>query len=111
MRIGELAAKTGASPRSLRHYESVGLIRSERLSNGYRDYAEDQIEQVAVIRDLLAAGLTLKAITVVAPCYDADGIPNRCRTAAARISAEIARLDQRSAELAVARGRLAALQR
>lgn len=68
MRIGQLAEATGTSPRSLRHYESAGLIRSARLSNGYRDYEDDQVEQVATIRDLLAAGLSLDAIGVVAPC-------------------------------------------
>lgn len=111
MRIGRLAEVTGASPRSLRHYESAGLIRSARLANGYRDYEEDQVEQVAVIRDLLAAGLSLDAIAVVAPCYDADGIPTRCEAATARIDAEIARLDQRAAQLAIARRHLGALRK
>ncbi|MFJ4262371.1 MerR family transcriptional regulator [Paenarthrobacter nicotinovorans] len=111
MRIGRLAQITGASPRSLRHYESAGLIRSHRLANGYRDYEEDQVRQVALIRDLLAAGLALDAIAVVAPCHDIDGIAPRCEVASARIDAEIAKLDQRAAELALARSRLRALRK
>ncbi|RZS62589.1 DNA-binding transcriptional MerR regulator [Xylanimonas ulmi] len=110
MRIGRLAQITGASPRSLRHYESVGLLRSRRLANGYREYDDDQIGQVALIRDLLAAGLALDAIAVVAPCHSADGISQRCQAASDRIDAEIARLDQRAAEITAARRRLRALQ-
>lgn len=109
MRIGRLAEITGASPRSLRHYESAGLIRSRRLANGYRDYEEDQVRQVALIRQLLAAGLALDAIVLVAPCHTADGIPPRCQAAAARIETEIARLDQRAAEISAARRHLQAL--
>lgn len=111
MRIGRLAQITGASPRSLRHYEYAGLIRSSRLANGYRDYEEDQVGQVALIRDLLAAGLALDAIAVVAPCHGTDGIPQRCQAASARIDAEIAKLDQRADELAAARRHLRALQK
>lgn len=110
MRIGQLAAMTGASPRSLRHYESVGLIRSARLANGYRDYADDQAEQVALIRDLLAAGLSLDAISVVAPCCASDGIPTRCQAAFERINREIAQLDRRAAEITFARRRLEELR-
>lgn len=110
MRIGELAKATGASPRSLRHYEAAGLIRSARLPNGYRDYENDQVGQVIVIRDLLAAGLGLDAVAVVAPCHTVDGIPQRCQAAAPRIDAEIERLDQRANELATARRHLQALR-
>lgn len=110
MRIGELAKATGASPRSLRHYEAVGLIRSARLPNGYRDYESDQVGRVAIIRDLIAAGLGLDAIAVVAPCHTTTGIPARCEAATARIDTEIDRLDQRADKLATARRHLQALR-
>ena len=109
MKIGELADRTGSSPRSLRHYESTGLIRSVRQLNGYRDFDTDQVERVLVIRDLLAAGLNLDAIASIAPCYEGDGIPRRCTAATARVRAELARLDRRVEELATARRRLQAL--
>lgn len=68
MQIGELSRLTGASPRSLRHYEERGLIRSARRDNGYRDYSEDALLVVRNIRTLLAAGLTLADIGQVGEC-------------------------------------------
>ncbi|RKE16969.1 MerR family transcriptional regulator [Streptomyces sp. TLI_171] len=72
MRIGELAAATGASPRALRHYEQAGLIRSERAANGYRGYDARTVVRVRNIRHLLAAGLTLDDVQVFLPCLDGD---------------------------------------
>ncbi|XES01545.1 MerR family DNA-binding transcriptional regulator [Streptomyces sp. S1D4-11] len=40
VRIGELAARAGASPRQVRFYEAKGLITSTRGPNNYRDYSE-----------------------------------------------------------------------
>ena len=72
MRIGELSDATGASTRALRYYEEQGLIRSERLSNGYRDYRPGAVEIVAFIQDLLAAGLSSQILRDIMPCVD-DG--------------------------------------
>lgn len=73
MRIGELARRTGASTRSLRYYEHMGLIRSERRDNGYRDYDEHSVVVVGNIRRLLAAGLTSAEIGRIGDClYQGD---------------------------------------
>lgn len=66
--IGELAARTGASRRSLRHYEQRGLIRSQRGANGYRRYAPETVHAVQRIRSLLRLGLPLTAVEVLLPC-------------------------------------------
>lgn len=68
MLIGELARRTGASQRSLRHYERVGLLHPRRGPNGYRHYDEAAVEQVRHIRDLLASGFTTHDIAAVAAC-------------------------------------------
>lgn len=75
MLIGELARLTSVSPRLLRYYEQQGLITSTRLSNGYRDYAEDAPLIVGQIRALLDAGLPTEVIREVLPC--AEGKPPR----------------------------------
>lgn len=36
MRIGELAARAGTTTRTLRYYESRGLLAARRTENGYR---------------------------------------------------------------------------
>lgn len=68
MRIGTLAERTGASQRSLRYYEQTGLLDSTRSESGQRHYSEDAVARVALIRDLLAAGLGTTAIAEVLPC-------------------------------------------
>ena len=68
MRIGELAKATGVSTRSLRYYEEQGLLPAERLANGYREYDERAVRQVAFIQDLFRAGLPSEVIRDIIPC-------------------------------------------
>jgi DNA-binding transcriptional MerR regulator len=74
MRIGELSERTGVPPRLLRYYDEQGLLSPARAGNGFRDYEESAVAQVAQIRQLLGAGLPIKIIKAVRPCLDAPGI-------------------------------------
>jgi DNA-binding transcriptional MerR regulator len=77
MRIGELAARTGVSERSLRYYEEQGMIASERTSGGQRRYSEAAVDRVIRIQELYAAGLSSSRIARLLPCMrDADGGPS-----------------------------------
>lgn len=78
--IGELAARTGASRRSLRYYETLGLLRAERASNGYRSYGMEATDVVHRIQNLIRLGVPLRSagpllrcvrraeLEVLAPC-------------------------------------------
>lgn len=68
MVIGELAARTGVSPRSLRYYEQKGLIASERMENGYRDFAPAQVARVRAIQFYLSLGLSTDQIQGIFHC-------------------------------------------
>ena len=59
MRIGELSERSGASARSIRYYESVGLLTSRRRTNGYREFDADALEQITKIKLLLQVGLEM----------------------------------------------------
>ncbi|CAL9483995.1 Nodulation protein NolA [Nocardiopsis dassonvillei] len=72
MRIGELARRTGASPRSLRYYEEQGLLSATRSPGGHREYAEGSVERVERIRCLYAAGLNSDTVRRVMPCMYAN---------------------------------------
>jgi MerR family copper efflux transcriptional regulator len=49
MQIGEVAARTELSLRSLRHWEEVGLLRpSGRTEGGFRPYTEADVEKILV---------------------------------------------------------------
>jgi len=76
MRIGDLAARTGASVRSLRYYEEQGLLTSVRSASGQRHYTEDEIERVGFIQRLYAAGLSSRTIAELLPCVDSPSEEN-----------------------------------
>lgn len=65
MRIGELAKRTGIGRDAIRFYERNGLIRSfpsQDSRNDYRDYPEETIERLSMLREAQAAGFTLDDI-------------------------------------------------
>ena len=72
MRIGELSARSGVSPRSLRYYEERGLLTSRRTSGGHREYGEDAVERVDRVQCLLGAGLNTETIRELLPCVYAQ---------------------------------------
>ncbi|MHA2853939.1 MerR family transcriptional regulator [Paenibacillus lautus] len=68
MKIGELAARTGVSIRSLRYYEQQGLLTPVRNENGYREYSMLAEEQVRTIQLYLNLGLTTEQIAGFLHC-------------------------------------------
>jgi DNA-binding transcriptional MerR regulator len=71
MRIGELAARTGASTRSLRYYEEQGLLPTRRTANGHREYDETDLRLVREIRGLLSIGFGLAETRPFVECLRA----------------------------------------
>ncbi|SBW17271.1 MerR family transcriptional regulator [Candidatus Protofrankia californiensis] len=104
MLIGELSGATGASVRSLRHYERHGLLVADRGANGYRQFPDSAVETVARIRVLLAAGLSVATILQVLPCtLDATPRIVPCAELSAKLRGELARLDRQADQLDRAR--------
>ncbi|AIQ72278.1 MULTISPECIES: MerR family transcriptional regulator [Paenibacillus] len=68
MKIGELAKLTGVSVRSLRYYESQGLISPIRQANGYREYSLLAVETVETIKLYLNLGLSTEQIAGFLHC-------------------------------------------
>lgn len=62
MRISELSKVTGASARSIRHYEKKNLLSSVRLENDYRVFDESAIRRIRIIQLYLGLGLTTEQI-------------------------------------------------
>lgn len=98
MRIGELAARTGVSIRSLRYYEEQGLLTSRRSAGGQRTYTGDVVERVGYIRRMLAAGLSSRTIAELLPCVDRPGAET-ADAALERMLRERDRLTEHIAEL------------
>jgi DNA-binding transcriptional MerR regulator len=61
IRIGELAERTGVTPRTIRYYEEIGLLPGgERRKGSHRTYADADVEHVSELtrlRDLLNLSL------------------------------------------------------
>lgn len=106
MRIGELSRTTGASLRSLRHYERSGALHSRRLENGYREYTEDAIQRVDLIRRLLDTGFNMEDVRKITTCLDEHGQPPTCEGCDTLYTRKLAEVEQRIAELVVVRDRL-----
>jgi len=66
MQIGEVAARTELSLRSLRHWEEVGLLTpSGRTDGGFRLYTEEDVDKILVIRRMKPLGFSLEAMRAV----------------------------------------------
>ncbi len=65
MHIGEVAARTDLSLRSLRHWDDVGLLRpSGRSEGGFRLYTEADVDRILLIRRMRPLGFTLEQMGV-----------------------------------------------
>ncbi|MFE7277674.1 MerR family transcriptional regulator [Streptomyces sp. NPDC057623] len=71
MRIGELAARAGTTTRTLRYYESRGLLPARRGDNGYRTYDESDLKLLRQIRTLQDFGFDLEETRPFVECLRA----------------------------------------
>ncbi|QCX29202.1 MerR family transcriptional regulator [Nocardioides jishulii] len=104
MQIGEVAARTELSLRSLRHWEEVGLLRpSGRSEGGFRLYTEEDVEKIMVIRRMKPLGFTLdqmKAVMAdIETLRDHGGDESSRRPAVDRLGAIRADVQERRAKL------------
>src|ERR1700712_3982390 len=71
MLIGQLSRQAGVSTRTLRYYESLGLLAAKRTASGYRDYDEADLAAVREIRTLVEHGFTLEETRPFLDCLRA----------------------------------------
>lgn len=110
MRIGQLAAKTGASVRALRYYEQQGLLTPERTAAGQREYGPQHEGLVSTIRDLLSAGFCSSVIGTLLPALSdpassSDQLLEAVDAAEARLLSERHSIEAEVERLAVLRSR------
>ncbi|GAA3245354.1 MerR family transcriptional regulator [Pseudonocardia petroleophila] len=71
MRIGELGRRVGVSTRTLRHYESLGLLPARRDGHGHRRYDDADARAVTEIRTLVGLGFALEETRPFVECLRA----------------------------------------
>jgi DNA-binding transcriptional MerR regulator len=105
MRIGQLADQVGVNPKTIRYYESIGLIpEPDRTSAGYRIYAEADVDRVAFVRRAQQLGLNLDEIAEILALRERGQRP--CGYVLQIAEARLAEIDRRITEMQHARSEL-----
>ena len=61
--VGEVARKAGVTPKTVRHYEDIGLLpEGARAPNGYRQFRIADVNRLVFIQRAKSLGLTLEDI-------------------------------------------------
>ena len=109
MLIRELAAQTGVSAKTIRYYESIGLMpRPARAANNYRQYAPAHLERLRFIAGARSLGFTLDDIADILTAR--DGGEAACRRVLKTLDQRLTEIDRRIADLVALRETLTRLR-
>jgi DNA-binding transcriptional MerR regulator len=104
----DLAAATGVSTDTLRHYERLGLLpETARTRAGYRRYPPSAIERVRLIQRALIVGFSLKDLAAVLRHRESGDAP--CRRVRALVGERLDGLERRIEDLIALRDEMRAL--
>lgn len=108
LRIGDLSTLTGVPTKTIRYYESIGLLpMPQRSENGYRRYAKSDVDRLQFIRCARALDFTLDDIAEILAFQERNEPP--CRYVMAVMKAQIDEIQQRIRDLEHLRDELTAL--
>lgn len=108
MQIGELASSAGVTTKTIRYYESIGVIgEPARTASGYREYGPESIDRLDFVKQAQASGLSLTEIRSILDIKDRGG--ESCGHTRDLLRAHLADLDRKIVELQAARVELADL--
>ena len=104
MLIGQLAKQADLSRDTIRFYEKMQLIQSMTCNNGYKDYPEQTLQQLQLIRTAKNLGFALSEIKQILAMTVQDEIhaaqlQTILQEKLSRIDEKIAQLDQIKAML------------
>lgn len=60
MNIGEAGNRSGLPTKTIRYYESIGLVSSTRRPNGFRDYGEEAVRKLHFIGVARSLGFSVE---------------------------------------------------
>lgn len=106
MRIGEFAHRAGISVDAVRYYERRGVLQTApRTQGGYRTFGADDLERVALARQLQQLGLTIAEVVEALSVHDGG---KSCSSERWRLEEAAARIDAQLIELRRTRDHLRA---
>ena len=100
MKIGELSKKTGVSRDTIRFYESRDMLRGITRPfewNTYKDYSEDNVKRIQIIKYLQRFSFTLKECKELLDQRDAS--PRQCVDKNAAFKKKLVAIEQEIKEL------------
>ncbi|MCR6642528.1 MAG: MerR family transcriptional regulator [Sporocytophaga sp.] len=107
MLIGDLVKKSGLSKDTIRYYEKMGLIKvdkKERRENNYKEYSEDILVRLTLVKRLKLLGFTLNEIADTIDIL--LGETNPCSELLEAVNNKIDLVEQKMKELQEIRARL-----
>lgn len=108
MRIGTLASQAGVNPKTIRYYESIGLLpQPERTDTGYRTYTEYDTDRLSFIKSAQRLGLRLDEIREILALRDQGERP--CDYVRATLRRQVSQINQHIADLRRLRDELTTL--
>lgn len=107
MNIGKAASLSGLQPTTIRYYEQIGLVSSTRRDNGYRDYSDNDINQLRFVHQARSLGFDIEDCRKLLQLYSD---PNRASANVKEVAEEhLAAVEQKIEELTAMRQSLAKL--
>jgi MerR family transcriptional regulator, copper efflux regulator len=89
LQIGEVAARTELSIKTIRHYDEVGLVTpSARSAGGFRLYTTEDVDRLLAIRRMKPLGFTLDEMGELLTALDTLRDPTADHTQATAFLAE-----------------------
>ncbi len=100
MLIGEIAKKAGLSRDTIRFYEKQGLIETDRSYskwNNYKNYNENTLDKLLLIKKTKGFGFTLKEIGEILDLFEMKKAS--CSTISTKVVGKLEEIDRKIKEL------------
>lgn len=103
--IGQVTSLSGIAIRTIRYYESLGLIKSSgRTEGGFRQFSVDVLTRLAFIKRAQSLGLSLEEIGDILAVYDQGEPP--CGEIKEKLLEKLAQIDGQIAQLLTLRAQI-----
>lgn len=99
-KIGELARRVDVNPKTIRYYEELGLITSDRAPNNYRLYNSQAETTLTFIKSAKKLGLSLHEIQTIFGDVEQGYCQNAKKQISELLQSKISEVDTQIAELA-----------
>lgn len=107
MNIGDVARKAGIPTKTIRYYESIGLVTPKRSENGYRSFRAQDLHKLAFLARGRALGFSIEDCRTLLALYEDEGRESGQVKAVAQ--QHLSQIDAKIAQLQTMRNTLAHL--